>query len=386
MRVLHTSDWHIGRTFHGAPTHDFLADVLASLAAEVRKRDIDVVLVAGDVFDSSIPKPAYLRVYQDAIRSIIDAGAKVVVSSGNHDSPQRLGLNAEWAEVAGLFVRTDPLKAWNPIAIGDVDFYAIPYLEPSLVRDSFPDDDVSSHEKALRVVLDKIRDEKGRRIRPAVAMAHAFVAAIGEDQTEDTDGLERDITRGGLDIVPLTVFDGLEYVALGHIHSRKILSEQVRYSGAPLYYSFKESSPHRGGWLVEIDGAGLHSVEWLDFPIPRAISSIEGTLSDLLTDSRFESYREQWVRAILNDTVAPIDPLPKLQERFPFCVTLERRPLGQVERGPASYRQRVEGKEPIDIVNEFLLHVRPDGQGLSDYEREVTVNGLDTLREREVAR
>lgn len=386
MRVLHTSDWHIGRTFHGATTHEFLADVLSFLPTQVRDNDIDVVLVAGDVFDSSIPKPAYLRVYQDAIRSIIDAGAKVVVSSGNHDSPQRLGLNAEWAEAAGLFVRTDPMKAWNPIAAGDVDFYAIPYLEPALVRDSFPDDDVSSHEKALRVVLERIRDEKGRRHRPAVVMAHAFVSAIGEDQTEDTEGLERDITRGGLDIVPLTVFDDIDYVALGHIHSRKTLSESVRYSGAPLYYSFKESSHHRGGWLVEIDGSGLHSVEWLDFPIPRPISSIEGTLDDLLTENQFDSVREHWVRAILNDTVAPIDPLPKLQERFPFCVTLERRPIGQVERDTASYRQRVEGKGPIDIVHEFLLHVRPDGKGLSDYEREVTVDGLDTLLEREVAR
>lgn len=386
MRVLHTSDWHIGRTFHGAPTHEFLAEVLSSLAAQVRDNDIDVVLVAGDVFDSSIPKPAYLRVYQDAIRSIIDAGARVVVSSGNHDSPQRLGLNAEWAEAAGLFVRTDPMKAWNPIVAGDVDIYAVPYLEPALVRDSFPDDDVSNHEKALRVVLGKIRDEKRRRLRPAVVMAHAFVSAIGEDETEDTEGLERDITRGGLDIVPLTVFDDIDYVALGHIHSRKTLSERVRYSGAPLYYSFKESSPHRGGWLLEIDGSGLHSVEWLDFPIPRPICSIEGTLHDLLAESRFESVRGHWVRAILNDTVAPIDPLPKLQERFPFCVTLERRPLGQVARDTSSYRQRVEGKGPIDIVNEFLLHVRPDGKGLSDYEKEVTMVGLDTLREREVAR
>jgi exonuclease SbcD len=386
MRVLHTSDWHIGRTFHGAPTHEFLWEVLNSLAGKVRENDIDVVLVAGDVFDSSIPKPAYLRVYQDAIRSIIDAGAKVVVSSGNHDSPQRLGLNAEWAEAAGLFVRVDPLKAWNPIALDDVDFYAIPYLEPALVRDSFPDDDVSSHEKALRAVLQRIRDEKQRRLRPAVVMAHAFVAAISEDLTEDTEGLERDITRGGLDIVPLTVFDDIDYVALGHIHSRKTLSEQVRYSGAPLYYSFKESSPHRGGWLFDIDSSGLRSVEWLDFPIPRPISSVEGTLSDLLTESRFESVRDHWVRALLTDTVAPIDPLPKLQERFPFCVTLERRPIGQVEGDHASYRQRVEGKGPIDIVNEFLLHVRPDGKGLSDYEREIAVDGFDTLREHEVAR
>jgi exonuclease SbcD len=385
MRVLHTTDWHIGRMFHGAPTHGFLTDVLHVLASQVRENAIDVVLVAGDVFDSSIPKPAYLEVYQTAIRAIINAGARVVVSSGNHDSPQRLGLNAEWAEASGLFVRVDPMKAWNPIAIDDVDFYAIPYLEPSLLRDSFPEDDVSSHEKSMKVVLEKIRHVKQGRQRPAVVMAHAFVSDTGET-LEQTENLERDITRGGLDLVPLRAFDDIDYVALGHIHSRKKLSEQVRYSGAPLYYSFKESSPYRGGWLIDIDSAGLSNVEWLDFPIPRPISTIEGTLSDLLEDSRLEGVVNHWVRAILSDTVAPVDPLPKLQVRFPYCVTLERQPIGQQETQAASYRQRVEGKSPIEIVNEFLLHVRPDGKGLSESERAITVDGFDTLREKEVAR
>lgn len=377
MKILHTSDWHIGRTFHTHSTLDALRRVLRSLADEVRERGIDVVLVAGDVFDTAMPSADALDVLSTAFRDIRAAGARIVMTSGNHDSVTRLGLHAEWIRMAGIHVITDHRALDEPVTIGDVHFYGIPYLEPSLIRHHYPDVELRTHEQALAFAMRRIEDDRMTRGGRSVVLAHCFAAGVAASD------VERDITSGGVDLVPASVFDGPDYVALGHIHSRQRISERVRYSGAPLHYSFSETDKRRGGWLLELDADGLGAVEWLDLPVPRPLAQLTGELESLLTDHGYDEQEQHWVKAVLTDRVRPMDAMRRLQARFPHCVALEWRPTVVAEDSALSYGERVAGQSDEAIVADFLTHVR-NGVGPSDFERRLVQELVDAHAAEEV--
>jgi exonuclease SbcD len=369
MKILHTSDWHIGRTFHGHSTLEHLRSVLAALVGEVRERQIDVVLVAGDIFDSSMPSAEAFGVLSGALREIRAAGAQVVMTSGNHDSATRLGFQAEWATLSGIHVITRPEQYREPVMIDDeygpVAFYGIPYLEPSIFRHHHPDDDLRTHEQVLRFAMDEVRADAAARDTRSVVLSHCFVSSVAASD-EATD-VERDITSGGLNLVPASVFDGPDYVALGHIHGRSVIADRVRYSGAPLHYSFGEAGKPRGGWLVELDAGGVDTVEWLDLPVPRRLTVLTGELDALVASSTHTVHENDWIAAILTDRVRPMDAMRRLQDRFPFAATLEYRPAVVADAGSVTYRERVEKKTDDQIVAGFLELVR-NGVGPTEFE------------------
>ncbi|MEU1971215.1 exonuclease SbcCD subunit D [Microbacterium sp. NPDC019599] len=369
MRILHTSDWHIGRTFHGHATLDALRGVLDAMTAQVRERDVDVVIVAGDVFDSAVPAAACYTLLSDALRGLADAGAHVVVTSGNHDSAARLGFQSALLR-DGIHVVTDPLSVGTPITIDDehgpVHFYGIPYLEPALVRHLWDGVELRTQAQALAHAMALIEadlDERGGR---SVAIAHCFAGDV-----VPTPGVERDIQQGGLDIVPLSTLDRPDYMALGHIHGHQRLSETVRYAGAPLHYSFGEAGKPRGSWIVELDAEGFASTEWLDLPVPRRLVNLEGTLDELLTDPRFAADEDAWVSARYTDAAPQRDPMRRLQQRFPFCATVAHAPGVVSVPDGLTYAARVRtAKDDHDLVDAFLAHVR-NGVGASPREGEI---------------
>ena len=267
MRILHTSDWHIGRSFHGHATLEALRGVLSALVAQVRDHEVDVVIVAGDVFDSAAPASACYSLLSDTLRDLSATGARIVVTSGNHDSAARLGFQSALLR-DGIHVVTDPLTIGTPISIDDahgaVHFYGIPFLEPALVRHLWQGVEPRSQQQAVDHAMGLVRADAARRGGRSVAIAHCFAAGV-----EATPGVEREIRQGSLDVVPLGAFDGPDYIALGHIHGRQQLSDRVRYAGAPLHFSFGEGDKPRGSWLVELDAVGLASVEWVALPVPR---------------------------------------------------------------------------------------------------------------------
>lgn len=373
MKILHTSDWHIGRTFHTHSTLGHLRLVLDALVDVVRTHDVDVVAVAGDVFDSAVPSAESYTVLSAALRAIRDAGATVVMTSGNHDSAARLGFQSEWAGLAGIHVVTRHDHYLEPVIVtdahGPVRFYGIPYLEPALIRHHYPDIELRTHEQVLGFAMQQIRDDSAVRGDRSVVLSHCFAAGVSASD------VERDISAGGLDLVPASVFDGPDYVALGHIHGRSTLSERVRYSGAPLHYSFSEAGKPRGGWLVELDAEGLAGVEWIDLPIPRALSVLTGELDQLLSDEAHAGLEANWVSAILTDQVRPLDAMRKLQARFPYCVALDHRPAIVVDDRSTSYADRIKSQTDPDIVASFLELVR-NGVGPSEFERSLVAEVL----------
>ncbi|MFI7193517.1 exonuclease SbcCD subunit D [Nocardia nova] len=355
MRMLHTSDWHIGRTFHGV---DLLADqarALEAVAELVTAQQVDLVVVPGDVYDRSIPSADAIAVCNKGFEAIRAAGATIVATSGNHDSPTRLGALGSFAAAGGLHLRTSVAEVDRPVMLADehgpIACYGIPYLEPEITRAELDVPQARSHAEILDAALARIRADRQRRGDPrTVVLAHAFV--VGAEAT----GSERSIAVGGVETVPLSAFEGIDYVALGHLHSPQTLSEAVRYSGSPLPYSFAERSHRKAVWIVDLDADGLASVQRHELPVVRGLRQLTGVLDELLSAAEYADAEDDYVSAVLTDHARPVDALRRLRGRFPHAVHVEwTRPEANSQ---LRYRERVHGRRDSEIAHSFLSDVR----------------------------
>ena len=372
MRLLHTSDWHIGRSLHGT---DLLAEqeaVLGGLADVVAAEAVDVVLVAGDVYDRAVPSADATGVLDRVLMRLRSAGAAVVLTPGNHDSARRLAFGAGLMARSGVHVRAVTSALDEPVLLsdshGDVAVYGLPYLEPEVARHELGLAEARSHEAVLAAAMERVRADLF--LRPgarSVVLAHAFV---GGGVPSDS---ERDICVGGVDLVPAAVFDGVDYVALGHLHRPQTLSERVRYSGSPLAYSFGEAGQHKQAWLVDLDATGLAGVRPVPLPAPRELTLLRGTVDELLADPGLTAVEQHFLSVQLTDPVRPSDPMRRLQVRFPHCVHLEWAGSGAGADG-RSYTERMSGRSDLEIAGEFVAHVR--GVAVTPAEQELFSRAL----------
>ncbi|MGH8884987.1 MAG: exonuclease SbcCD subunit D [Egibacteraceae bacterium] len=362
MRLLHTSDWHLGRTFHGAP---LLAQQVAALEAMVdlvRSEAVDVVLVAGDLFDRQLPPVDAVETLSEAFAELRGAGARVVAISGNHDSGRRLAYGSRLLAQAGVSVCGDPRGAGQPVLVeatdggGDLAVYPIPYLEPEIARHHLSAPGAApracGHEAVLRLALDRARaDAASRPASRTVAVAHAFAAG---GQPSDS---ERTLAVGGSALVPLRCFDGFDYVALGHLHGRQVLGEgRVRYSGSPVPYSFSERGQRKSVEIIDLAPDGTVRAEPAPLPEGRRLAAVHGTFDDLLASSAHAHAEDCWVQATVTDPVLPRDAMARLRQRFPHAVVLLHEP--PATGAPAlSYRERTRGLDDLDLACRFVAEM-----------------------------
>ncbi|WP_431964606.1 exonuclease SbcCD subunit D [Actinacidiphila sp. bgisy160] len=377
MRLLHTSDWHLGRSFHRVGLLDAQAAFIDHLVATVRAERVDAVLVAGDVYDRALPSLPAVELFDDALHRLAALGVPTVMISGNHDSARRLGVASGLIDRAGIHLRTDPAGCATPVVLADghgpVALYGLPYLEPALVREEFTLDR-AGHAEVLNAAMTRVRADLAAR--PAgtrsVVLAHAFVAGGAPSDSE------RDITAGGVAAVPAGVFDGVDYVALGHLHGSQTISDRVRYSGSPLAYSFSEADHRKSMWLVDLGPDGSVAAERVDCPVPRPLARLRGRLEELLEDPAHERHENSWVEATLTDPHRPHEPMARLRKRFPHALALAFEPE-RVDAGPhASYAQRLRGRSDRQIAEDFVAHVR--GAGPDAAERGVLRDAFDAVR------
>ena len=358
VRFLHTSDWHVGRTFHGV---DLLAEqdaVLGHIADLVAVEAVDFVLVAGDVYDRAVPSAEAVQVATRAMSRIRRAGAELVITPGNHDSAARLGAFGEFAAAGGLHLRTEIARIGEPVlaedAYGPVAIYGIPYLEPEPARYALGVPEAAGHTGVLTEAMDRVRADLARRApgTRSVVLAHAFVSG-----GKGTDS-ERPIVRGNVELVGREVFDGVDYVALGHLHGPQTLAEHVRYSGSPLAYSFSEAAQRKSVWLVDFDRAGAAEVRRQELPVPRRLAKLSGRLEQLLIAEEHSELLDCYLSVTLTDPVRPVDAMRRLRERFPFAVHLDWQPENGNLSAALRYAEAVRGRSDSEIADNFLADCR----------------------------
>jgi DNA repair protein SbcD/Mre11 len=371
MLMLHTSDWHLGRSLHRADLRAAQAAFLDHLVEVVRAEKVDVVLVAGDVYDRAVPPVDAVELCEDALVRLHAAGARVVLISGNHDSARRLGFGGGLLELAGVHLRTRAGALARPVLLedahGPVAVYGVPYLEPDAVRGDLPEprerpglsraphvpaDTPRGHAGVLgRAVSCIAADADARGVRRRVVMAHGWVTGGAPSDSE------RDITVGGVGQVPAELFGGFSYVALGHLHGQQTLAGHLRYSGSPLPYSFSEASHRKGSWLVELDEAGTARAERIPAPAYKRLSVLRGRLADLLGSAAYAHQEQDFVSVALTDPARPEGAMDALRARFPHVLVLTFEPEGAAPGG-CDYRARVAGRDDLAIAAEFVQHVR----------------------------
>ncbi|MGH3357136.1 MAG: exonuclease SbcCD subunit D [Nocardioidaceae bacterium] len=357
MRILHTSDWHLGRSFHREDLLAAQSVFVDHLVDTVREQRVDTVVVAGDVYDRAMPPVDAVQLASEALRRLAAEQVRVVITSGNHDSAHRLGFAADLIDAAGIHLRTSAAAAGRPVMLedrhGPVAVYGLPYLEPDAVREPWQLPE-RSHAAALREAMGRVRTD--RRSRPsgtrAVVMAHAFVT--GGQCSES----ERDISVGGVSQVPASVFDGADYVALGHLHGRQTVRPHLRYSGSPLAYSFSEATHTKGSWLVDLGRDGLSTAEFVAAPVPRPLATLRGRLDDLLTDGRHEGLEDTWLHVTLTDSVRPADAMVRVRSRFPHALVLAFEPAEDRQPGGGSWSEPVAGRSDTEVAQAFVAEAR----------------------------
>lgn len=371
MRLVHTSDWHLGRTFHQVGLLAAQAQFVDWLVQLVRSERLDAVLISGDVYDRALPSPDTVALLDDALTRLVDAGAQVVAASGNHDSAVRLGFASQLLQRAGVHIRASLDSIGTPVLLGDGELavYPIPYLEPSVAATELGAP--ATHAGVLGAAMDRVRADAADR-GSAVVLAHCFAAGgvAGES--------ERDISVGGISVVPLSVFDGVSYAALGHLHAAQALGERAAYSGGPVAMSFGETGQVKAVDLLTIESGEVRR-QSVPTPVSRPLAVLRGELDELLRSPEHAWAESAWCKVVLTDPQRPLGALESLRRRFPQVLAIDFDPQGAATP-VRRYAGRAAASRPaLEVCCDFLGHVR-GGAAPTDLERAVLAEAIEASR------
>jgi len=379
MRVLHTADLHLGRQFNGIPLDEDHEVILDQIARALVDHRADVLVIAGDIYDRAAPPATAVRQFNTfLLRVASETDAAVVMIAGNHDSGDRIASMSIMTDTRRALIRGAVSADEKPLFLADeygsVAFSALPFTYEYAARECFADETMQTPEDVLAAQVAAARRNVPEGTRWVIA-AHAFVSgAHGSDS-------ERPLVRvGGVETVRPEIFDGAQYVALGHLHRPQTAgAPHIRYSGSPLAFSFDEADSVKSMSLVEIDGAGKTTVETIPFKPLRGVSILKGKHAELLLAESSTDF----VKAVLTDNAPVIDGMKRLRDVFPNAcdLTYERN-----ERAPeinSLDARTTKVTNPLEVVGGFLELVRDER--ITDDELKIVASALHDVRQGEDA-
>ena len=370
MRILHTSDWHIGRRLHGeslvASHEQFLNWLHSEVIAQSKP---DLLVVAGDIYDRGVPPTEAIELFEDTLAEINKYGIQVLITSGNHDSRVRLGSNTRFMSGLGLHFRTRLHEISKPVIVPADDFdllaYGIPYLEPDVDAGQWQVEASQSAvlAEAMRLINADVEDRKKQSSNPlrVLVATHAFVEGATKSDSERNI---KDIRVGGLGQTSAAVFAGADYVAMGHIHRPHSKNEikgpgstLLRYSGSPIPFSFSERDDEKQVLQIEIskDGVKDNAIESLVAPKLRGMKQIEGTMEELISDKHPAT--KDWLKVVLTDKEIPINVFDTLKRKFENLLDLETRITTDGVVGRNQDGVLLQNLTPEEVTRRFVARV-----------------------------
>lgn len=353
MKILHTADWHLGRQLCGV---SLLADqrhALGQLYDVVENERPGVVIVAGDLYDRAIPPVDAIELFDEALyRLSVQLKVPVVMITGNHDSPERQRFATRMLETSGLHLRTSLADFARPIVIDGVEIYALPYTEPSEVRQFLGDETIHSHEAAARGILSSVEPGKDAR---RVLIAHAFVEGGAESDSE------RPLTVGGTGSVSAACYKAFDYVALGHLHKpQRISRDAVRYAGSLCKYSFSEEKHQKSFTIACIDKDGLGGVREIPIKPLREMRTIEGTFDEIKAAAPKDSARQDYLRIRLADAAPILEAKSRLERYYPNILEIIR-PHFEISATTSSRTSaETRAMAPEELYRQFYKYIREE--------------------------
>jgi DNA repair protein SbcD/Mre11 len=324
MKFFHTADWHLGKLVQNVYMTEDQRHVLNEFVKAIEEEKPDAVIIAGDLYDRGVPPTEAVNLLDEVLETIVlKLNTPVLAIAGNHDSPSRLHFGSKMMKSNGYHMVGQVLRELEPVVLrdeyGEVHFHLIPYADPSVIRYVFQDEEVKTHNDAMRKITQEITAKMDRNARH-VFVGHAFVTPAGEKEDNTSDS-ERPLSIGGAEHVSAVHFDKFHYTALGHLHQAHfVLNETINYSGSPLKYSISEEKHKKGFFVVEMDGAGQVKLEKRLLKAPRDMRTIEAKMDELLKHSKNEDY----VFVRLLDETPILMPMEKVRSVYPNAMHVER--------------------------------------------------------------
>ena len=359
MKIVHLSDLHLGKRVNEFSMLEDQAYILSSILRVIDDVGPEAVIVAGDVYDKPVPPAEAVELFDDFLWQLARRKVQVFVVSGNHDSPERIAFASRLIDHSGIHLSPVYSGQVAPITLADeygpVRFYMLPFVKPTHVRRYFEDKEISSYTDALRVAVDAMAMDKTVR---NVLVTHQFVTGAARSESED-------VSVGGTDNVDAAVFDGIDYVALGHIHGPQNIGEpRIRYAGTPLKYSFSEAGHVKSVTVATLGEKGNLQVETIPLTPRRDLRELRGCYSDLVTRANYEgTATDDYLHITLTDEEDIPDVINRLRVIYPNLMKLDydnRRTRAGGQIGAAA---DVTSKTPLDLVAE--LYEQQNGQPLS---------------------
>lgn len=370
---MHLADLHLGKRVNGFSMMEDQEYILNRILEIMEEEQPDGLLIAGDVYDKTIPPAEAVRLMDDFLTAVAAKHVPVFLISGNHDSAERVAFGHQLMQGSGIWIspvydgtiRHHTLEdRW-----GEVNIYLIPFLRPSVVRIFFPDVEIEDYTDALRTIIEDLQVDTSRR---NVVLAHQFVTAAGAlPETCDSEQL----SVGGLDRVDGSVFSPFDYTALGHLHGpQRVGSETIRYAGSPLKYSFSELHQKKSVTVVELRAKGETEIRQIPLQPRREMTELRGTFEEILEEARKKGEPQtDYYHMILTDETDVVDALSRLREYYPNIMLLDydnRRTRSQKE---VEQLDRVEERTPGELF--AALYEQQNGQEM-DSDRKEYLDGL----------
>lgn len=369
MKIFHTADWHLGKLVQGVYMTEDQRYILQQFLQAIDEEKPDVVIVAGDLYDRSLPPVDAVHLLDDLFEEIvIKRDTPLLAIAGNHDSPTRLDFGSKLMKNSGLHIVGEFSKEIQPVVLHDehgaVHFHLIPFAEPSIIRTAFDDASISTYDDAMKKVTEHIVEQFEPSVRH-VAIAHAFVTPTGEKE-ENTSDSERPLAIGGSECVSASYFMPFDYTALGHLHkAHKVVEEKICYAGSPLKYSSSEHLHEKGFYIIDLHADGSITKEKRKLTPIRDLRIVEGTLQDLLRHEQNEDYvfvtltdltpvvgAMEQIRTVYKNAMHVTRKTTRTERTTDTVQTLERPKLSDGDLFKA-FCQEINGEEP----SEQALHI-----------------------------
>ena len=375
MKIMHLSDLHIGKKVN---EYSMLQDQIYILKEILRIIDdeiVETVIIAGDVYDRSLPPNEALELFDEFLYQLSSRNVNVFVISGNHDSPERISYGGRMMTENKIFL--SPVYDGNvkPISLnddyGEVNFYLLPFIRPADIRRYFPDKNIENYTDAVKVAIDNMNVDFSER---NILITHQFVTGAELSESED-------IIVGGTDNVSGEVFDGFDYVALGHIHREQTVGkDNIRYCGTPLKYSFSEAKHIKS--VTILDFKDKENIEYSKIPLTplRDMREISGTYDELTLKSNYENTNvDDYLHITLTDEEDIPDAIGKLRSIYPNIMKLDYDNLRTRGSGIVDAIENIESKSPFELFAD--LFKQQNNQDMSEEQEEIMRNLIDKIWE-----